>query len=238
MKTKIDFLTVVYKNYDLIDLQIDNFRKKFTKDDYNLVVVDNTPISQRQLIKENDVISKVITVNKSFQFDGLSHGNAINEGLLNCNSKIVCIFDSDFFFLKNVIDYVHEKFEQGYKAVGAEWNDGCDTFLWTEKFPDMFKNIPCCFGCFYDIDLAKKFSWAISPDEVNENLQNGFVEVGFRHRKYILENNIKTLAWKGRDYAPPKGNCFFWDENNDKIAYHLVEGSIKQNLNTFLEEIL
>ena len=40
---KIDYITVIYKNYKLIYLQLELFNKLFLKDDYNLIVIDNTP---------------------------------------------------------------------------------------------------------------------------------------------------------------------------------------------------
>ena len=44
----IDYLTVVYKNYDLLYLQLDNFKKKFSDEEYRLIVVDNTPDSEKK----------------------------------------------------------------------------------------------------------------------------------------------------------------------------------------------
>ena len=35
----IDYLIVIYKNYDLLELQVENFKRLFLAHDYNLIVV-------------------------------------------------------------------------------------------------------------------------------------------------------------------------------------------------------
>ena len=56
----IDYLTVVYKNYDLLYLQLDNFKKKFSDEEYRLIVVDNTPDSEKKPIKRSDEIDVIV----------------------------------------------------------------------------------------------------------------------------------------------------------------------------------
>lgn len=220
----IDYLTVIYKNYDLLYLQLDNFKKRFCEKDYRLIVVDNTPNSEKKEIKRSKEIDIIVDLESTPTFDGISHGGAINVGLNYCESKIVCIFDSDFFFLnKNINEYILQKFKDGYSAVGCEWDDGDGTRTWIQRFPDKFKNIPCAFGSFYDLNLAKSESWIITKQEVEENRSHGFIEVGWRIRKNILENQIKTCTWKtNSDYY---GDCVFRDENDIIIGIHYVGGS-------------
>ena len=149
----IDYIVVIYKNYDLLELQIENFKRLFPDKDYNLIVVDNTPDREKQITDAcfDPIIDHFVKCESVPTFDGLSHGKAINEGLKYVKSDIVGIIDSDYFILNsNIHDYVYKKFKAGYKAIGTEYNDGKDTKSWVEKNPAAFENIPVCFGAYYD----------------------------------------------------------------------------------------
>lgn len=218
----IDYVTVIYRNYDLLDLQVKNFRKRLK--DYNLIVVDNTPDNEKKIIHQDDVPFRLVQLESKPTFDGVSHGRAIDYGLKFCTTGIVGIIDSDFFILNNSIhQYVFDRFEDGYKAVGCEYNDGKDTSFWVNKNPKLFENIPCCFGSYYDLDLARSKTWVITEEEVNQNRASGYVEVGCKIRKHIVENNIKTLNWKND--ATNYGTGFFRNEKNEVMGVHYVAGS-------------
>jgi len=219
----INYLIVIFGNYDLLDLQIKNFKRRLPNKDYRLIVVDNTLNENKKTFEPDPIIDIMVSIDSHPAHDGVSHGNAINIGLSYINSGIVSIIDSDFFLLDNNIhDYVREKFDQGYLAVGCEYNDGRDTKNWVNINPANFKNIPCCFGAYYNVNLAKSQSWIITAEEVNQNRSTGFVEVGYRIRKHILENKIKTYTWKtdATDY----GKCFFRDGER-VMGMHYVAGS-------------
>ena len=98
LEKMIDYLTVVYKNYDLLNLQLDNFKKRFSDSDYRLIVVDNTPDKEKKIIERSNEIDLIVELESVPTFDGISHGGALDTGLQYCESDIVCIFDSDFFF--------------------------------------------------------------------------------------------------------------------------------------------
>ena len=220
----IDYLIVIYKNYELLNLQIRNFKKLFNKEEYNLIVVDNTPNGEKIEIEPNEIIDKIILLDSFPTFDGISHGNAINEGLKYCNSEILCIMDSDYFILNPYIhSYILTKFEEGYVAVGTEYNDGKDTNYWVNMCPSNFENIPCCFGSYYQKELALAESWIVTPEEVERNRSTGFVEVGCKIRKYILDNNLKTFNWKTS--SSQYGNCYFANEYDQVMGFHYVAGS-------------
>jgi len=222
----IDYIIVIYKNYDLLELQIENFKRLFPHKDYNLIVVDNTPDGEKQTTAAclDSIIDHFVKCESVPTFDGLSHGKAINEGLKYVKSDIVGIIDSDYFILnKNIHDYVYKKFKEGYKAIGTEYNDGKDTKSWVEKNPEAFKNIPVCFGAYYDAELAKSHSWVITEQEVNENRPTGYVEVGYRIRKHIFENNILSENWKTD--ATSYGNCYFKNSDGEMMGVHYVAGS-------------
>ena len=219
----IDYVTVIYRNYDLLELQVQNFKKRFSKDEYSLIVVDNTPDSEKKILPiTSDYTCHCF--NSSPTFDGVSHGSALDYGLSYCTSDIVGIIDSDFFILNNNIhNYIFEKFTNGYRAVGTEYNDGSATKQWVNINPGNFKDIPCCFGSYYDINLAKACSWILTQEELNQNRTTGFVEVGWKIRKYILDNNIKTLAWLTD--ATYHKNCYFKNELEEIMGVHYVGGS-------------
>ncbi len=236
----IDYLTVIYKNYDLLYLQLDNFKKRFSDKDYRLIVVDNTPDIEKKKIERKDEIDIIVEMESSPNtFDGISHGGAIDASLPFCESDIVCIFDSDFFFLdENLNNYIRKKFAEGYIAVGTEWDDGDGTRPWVEKFPKKFENIPCAFGSFYDLNFAKSQSWIVTQEEVERNKPEGFIEMGWRIRKNILENKLKTFAWKlspisDNDKFFGYGNCFFINEHDRVAGVHYGAGShVRWNSNT------
>ena len=218
----IDYVTVIYRNYDLLDLQVKNFRKRLK--DYNLIVVDNTPDNEKKVIHQDDVPFRIVQLESKPTFDGVSHGRAIDYGLKYCTTGIVGIIDSDFFILnKNIHQYVFDRFEDGYKAVGCEYNDGQDTSFWVNKNPKLFENVPCCFGSYYDLDLARSTTWVITEKEVEENRSSGYVEVGSKIRKHIIENHIRTLNWKND--AKNYGTGFFRNEKNEVMGVHYVAGS-------------
>ena len=93
----IDYIIVIYKNYDLLELQIENFKRLFPGHDYNLIVVDNTPDTEKRSTDAclDPIINYFVKCESVPTFDGLSHGKAINEGLKYVKSDIVGIIDSD-----------------------------------------------------------------------------------------------------------------------------------------------
>jgi hypothetical protein len=222
----IDYIIVIYKNYDLLDLQVENFKRLFPNKDYRLIVVDNTPDNEKKIneASRDPIIDIFILCESIPTFDGLSHGKAINEGLKYVQSDIVGIIDSDYFILNNKIhEYVHDKFKQGYKAIGTEYKDGKDTKNWVDKKPEAFENIPVCFGAYYDAELAKTHSWIITEKELEEGRASGYVEVGYRIRKHIFENNILSENWKTD--AKEYGNCYFKNSDGAMMGVHYVAGS-------------
>lgn len=225
----IDYVMTIHKNYDLLYLQIENFKKRIAAEDYRLIIVDNTP-HQKQPIKINDesVNHLILTVDAPDYFDGASHGYAINCGVKQCTSSIVCVIDSDFFILHNNIHkYVYDIFEQGYKGVGCELDDGSDNSrVYLKAWPHLFTNIPCVFCAYYDINIAKITSWEITMAEIAECKANGSIaifETGWRIRKHVLDNKIKTCNWKTD--ASSYGNCYFKNDQQEMMGLHYGAGS-------------
>lgn len=217
----IDYLTVIYNKYELLSIQREQFDKlEYTN--YRLIIVDNTPSSNYHPIvpRANELVIR--RDNDGGEFDGISHGNALDLGIKYCTTDIVCVFDSDFFFTRNIQKYIDKKFEEGYSAVGTEfWNENYLPHYST--MPNMYQNIPCCFGSYYKLEMIKDISWVITPEEVNHS--TGYIEVGYRIRKHIIDNNVKVFGWKCHSIHNNDNDFVYYDENNNIVGYHIVGGS-------------
>jgi hypothetical protein len=69
----IDYIIVIYKNYDLLDLQVENFKHLFPNKDYRLIVVDNTPDSEKRISEasRDPIIDNFVLCESIPTFDGL-----------------------------------------------------------------------------------------------------------------------------------------------------------------------
>lgn len=246
----IDHLIIIYKNYHLLDLQIKNFKKRFTEPHpFNLIVIDNTPNNEKMLdyekYKNEKIIKTFCSLNSVEDFDGISHGKALDEGLKFCNSDIVCITDSDFFWLDpNIYREAEDKIlKDGYHCFGSEYNDGTgDSYFWRNKNPKYFEEIPTIFGAFYKNDLAKCDTWVVTPDDVAKGKSEGFVEVGFKIRKKIIEKNLKSFTYKTNIKNMPYTSsvwepCVFKDGQGKIKGIHYVGGSHANNNNKMIEKL-
>lgn len=221
----IDYVMTIHKNYDLLYLQIENFKKRMASTDYRLILVDNTPGEKQPIkIEDSSVNHLILTVDAPDPFDGASHGYAINCGMKHCESPIVCVIDSDFFILNdNMHKYVQDIFDQGYRAVGCEMDDGDGSKIFLKAWPHLFENIPYLFCAYYDINIATAASWGITDEEAKEGTHTGFLDTGWRIRKHIVENQIKTCNWKTD--ATSYGNCYFRNAKQEMMGFHYGAGS-------------
>ena len=254
MHKKIDYLTVCYINYDLIFLQIKNFKKRFKRESYRFIVVDNTPpqFKKQELINElknNDIIdvfieisdSKITTAidRKNGWDEGLSHGGALEEGLKYCNSDIICIFDSDFFILDNDMnEYIWDKFNNGYLAVGVTFDMNPFSRKIIDRNPSEFLNIPILIGAFYTNELAKSSRLITATEEAESSYRNNGtdVETGFRLRKYIAKNKLKTMTWNMK-YGRARETQYITNEYDKIIAVHGWAGSHQNNTQRKMNEL-
>ena len=218
MNKKIDYIMVIFRNYGLLDIQRELF-DRYNDSDYKLIIVDNTPESEKQNIdpRKNEL---VVQRNSSNEFDGISHGAAIDYGLTFVESDIVCIMDSDFFILdRNIHSYIREKINCGYEAIGTEFGDGPFRL---RHDPSKFDNIPVCFCFFCKTEFAKKYTWVVAPNEVN--FSNSFIETGWRFREHILNNNTKVIGWKIDDIQT-NTKQIYRNESGEVVGMHYFAGS-------------
>lgn len=213
---RIDYVIVIFRNYNLLDIQRDLFER--FNSNYRLIIVDNTPDNEKKPIeaRENELVVYRNSVN---EFDGVSHGAAIDYGLQFVESEIVCILDSDFFILdKNIDAYVRNKISEGYEAIGTEFGDKA----FREKHPDKFDNIPCIFCYFCKTEFAKKYTWIVDRHEVD--FGTSFIETGWRFRKHILDNSTKVIGWK-IDNIEVNTKQIYRNEFGDVVGMHYFAGS-------------
>lgn len=224
----ITYIIICYINYEIVRLQVENFKNKFTPNTYKLKIIDNTPIGDKKIeyieyIKNSNNVTDFINVDELNieYFDGISHGHAINVGISNCDTEFICIMDSDFFFIK---DNIHidaiDCLKNGFDAVGCEFNDGTDYCVeFVEKYKDKFNNGTAFCG-FYKTDMVRNIYWIVTQDDTN--VGDGYVEVGYKVRKYMNENELCTKQWKVVNTERP---TFFKNDNNEMIGVHLVRGT-------------
>tara|TARA_Y100000114_G_C11737748_1_gene317198 strand:+ start:533 stop:1333 length:801 start_codon:yes stop_codon:yes gene_type:complete len=254
-KNKIDYLTVAYINYDLIFLQIENFKKRLNRESYRFIVVDNTPPSAKNLdaiekLKNNDVIDVFIEItNSKFSHaidrkngidEGISHGSALEEGLKYCSSDIVCMFDSDFFFLdKNINEYIWDKFNNGYQAVGVTFDMNPFSKEIIDRNPSQFLNVPIIIASFYKNKLAKSASLIVTTPEAEASYQSGGtdVETGCRLRKYIVENKLKTMTWNTEYGKHARETQYHTYKNGKIVGVHGWAGSHASNNKEKMDEL-
>jgi len=249
---KIDYLTVCYENYDLIFLQIENFKKRFKRESYRFIVVDNTPNHKKNPtlideLKNSNIIDVFIERdseessinNQGIIFEGVSHGLALEDGLKYCNSDIICIFDSDFFILDDTInEYILDKFNNGYHAVGMSFNATKHHKMIMDRNPTEFLNIPILIGSFYTNELAKSSRLIITAEEHDSAyMYNGSdVDTGFKLRKYIANNKLKSMTWN-MEHIVNENIQYITNEHDKLVAVHGWCGSHRNNNSRRMNEL-
>lgn len=235
----IDLLTVLYGTYELLDIQIEHLKKICPDKNFNLIVIENTPLNIRKPYS-NDYIDLFITSTQDdHSFDGISHGAALDIGMTYLTSEIVCIFDTDYFFVKNnAFEFFSDVLKNSNLiAMGSEFFDGEEqpsipTWQTVRKYNEsLFTNRPAAWGSFYKTNFIKNLSWVITPDEINKNRPFGYIDVGYRFRKYLNDNNLPTQSFRGYQLSPNKGadfECYF-EYNTECIGIHYQRGSSRRS---------
>lgn len=216
----MDIITVVYKNYELLDMQVNYWSKQ---KNCNLIVCDNTPIKFRQPIK-HDVEHYILDIEG---IDGETHGAALDFLIKKTKTDIIGMVDSDFFWIDpNILDFVQNRFDNNDICVGAE---GFNPRL-TEKhdllYPDYKSSYaPVCWGMFIDRNLALSDTFVLTSEE-----SCWMMETGWRVRVKIIQDKLPCTTFKGHydpdDHDAKKLTIF---THQDKImGVHLQEGSSNQ----------
>lgn len=212
----IDICTVVHKNYQLLDWQVEHWKK--IKGDHRLLVVDNTPPELRQQITQ-----PVTVFEPDNWFDGVSHGQALDALARLATTDIVGFVDTDFFWLReNIIQGVEILFDAGFRAVGCagfypDWQRVLDP-----KHPDRAGHLaPVVWGMFVDRKLALQETFVCTPQEGAE-----VRETGWRLRKRLIDDKIPTVVFQGGwpEGWTDKECCFFYNKGQP-VGVHFLKGS-------------
>jgi len=216
----IQILCVIHKNYHLYELQLEHW-KKFSGD-FQLNFVDNTPESRRQIYPGLPYFSCP-------EFDGESHGRALDYLVSRATSDIIGIVDSDFFWTnKNIISEIKDYFKRGFVNVGAsamypDWCNIIDT-----AYPDRHSSkAPVVWGMFVDRRLASEQTFVCTPSEGQDKLYTGW-----RLRQRVIEQDLPRITFQG---FYPEGHTdpeMVWYGNGKPEGFHWFKGSFSRQGST------
>ena len=117
----IDVCMIIHRNYEYLPIQIEHWRS-WIRGEWRLLVLDNTPEKYARNIPADDRMDVMLFVNRDQpgEFDGESHGRALDFLVSKAESKIVGLVDSDFFwFDPDVLAKVNESFAKGVRCWGS-----------------------------------------------------------------------------------------------------------------------
>lgn len=210
---KIDIGIVVYKEYFLIDKQIEHWNKHI-KGDFNLVIADSTPKDQRQNR------SNFIPIDVDNSFDGISCGEATDFVANQCKTDIIGLVHPDFFFFNpNILFEIEEQFKQGYKCIGPQGFYPDFQRIVDSNYPDQRGDIaPTCWGTFFTRELATSDTFICLPPGVGKLC-------GWPHRKRIVDEKIPNIVWPGSYPFPDDDQITFFGDPEKPQGMHLLKGS-------------
>ena len=211
----IQILCVIHRNYSLLDLQIEHWKK--IKGDFELLFLDNTPSNERQSRPNMLYLDTPGS-------DGESHGAALDYLVSQATSDIVGIVDSDFFWTdESIIQEVEELFSQGNICVGAsakyqDWEEYMD-----KPFPDRHSSLaPVVWGMFVDRKLAAEQTFICTEHEG----RSFRLYTGHRLRQRIISENLPRVTYQG--FYPNGSNDsdgVYYGEPGKVKGVHFLKGS-------------
>lgn len=213
----IDICIPIYKNYDLLNLQIEFWNQ--IDGEFRLLVCDNTPAEFRKPIKKS-TDRMLLFYSQYSGIDGESHGSTLDFLVENSKTDIVGICDSDFFWLKkDILQKVQKAFDKGCKCYGSElWYGDFDAV--NERYPERAGWLsPCVFGMFVDRKLAMEETFVVTSEEGSQ-----LMETGWRLRKKIIDEKIPCHVIKAFKENRNTDSVFYESPNNP-IAFHWIKGS-------------
>lgn len=232
---KIDICFVVFNNYSLLEYQLKHFNN--ISGDFRLLVLDNSYVKEdiRKYTPRSLNYPITFLEASNWGFDGLSHGNSLDTLVQAANTDLICIQDSDFFWLDpNILEEVENLYIEGYQCIGCEgfyrdFQSNIDT-----RWPDRAGALaPVCWGMFVDRKLAASETFVCTHLEGSE-----IKEVGWRLREKLIKTNIKRYMYKGYEDPNDFNLCYFKDNETVK-GVHLLKGSgARSSLTNKIPEVL
>lgn len=220
----IDICIPIYYNYDLLDLQINMWNR--IKGDFRLIFCDNTPLVHKQ--PKRAYRNEAITLSSMYGgIDGESHGAALDFLVSNAQTDIVCVQDSDLFWLdKDILSKVQDHFDRGCKSYGVEcWYSDFD--LTNSLYPERAGWLsPSVMGMFIDRKLAMSETFIVTATEGHKE----FRETGWRMCEKIITEKIPcSVIGVNEQCKREKRNGSIWyGDFDDPIAFHWIKGSTQK----------
>ena len=208
----IDIGIIVYRNYYLLDAQLEHWKNNI-KGDYNLIIVDNTPAPERQYRKG------VIPLDTDNSFDGISSGQAYDFVLSQAKTDIVGLTDPDhFWFNPNILSDVEDYFEKGNKCVGcAGFYPDFQSIIDT-NFPGFAGHLaPVLWGMFIDRDLARSETFICEPPGVGK-------VTGWKVRQKIIDEKVPSVVFPGFFPFPEDNQICGFGTDEKPQSVHLLKG--------------
>jgi len=208
----MDILSVIYRNYKLLDLQRQHWQT--LSGDHRLLLCDNTPEAEYQ---SHSDIYRMETLGS----DGETHGRALDFLIQQSTSDIIGIVDSDFFWLNpNIISHVEQLFQQGVKCYGCagyyrDWQRVIDV----EQPAHKGDLAPVCWGMFVTRELALQHTFVCTSYEGSQKMYTGW-----RLRKHLIENNIPRITLPGYEDSEDFNICYFGEQDKPQ-GVHFLKGS-------------
>jgi hypothetical protein len=238
----IDICIPVFRNYDILDLNIDHF-KSWIRGDWRLLIVDTTPKVERKYHRWLDnprtkfYELEILGDDHANYYDGVSHGTAINFLVRQTDPSSVYIGtqDSDFFWLDpTIVEFMQSESNiekntnfQTVTAFGAGlwYGDWCS--LGDARWPGRAGFLaPAVYGQFIHRSFVWNKDFRCTPEEGAE-----IRETGWRIREALIENKEPCVSLPGF-YLPEYNEfetCFFGGKNAPS-AVHFLKGSFGRSL--------
>lgn len=217
----VDICMPVFLNYMILDYQFTQIEKIFP--DFKLFICDSTPWNYRILCKYSGKIEYFTLDADISQVDGEIHGRALDALVRRTTSPVICIMDTDFFWLKpSIVSEVLEDFKRGVKCVGcAGWYPDWQKYLDKANPQRQGHMAPVCWGMFINRELALSETFVVTREEADRT-----TETGWRLRRKIIEENIPCKVYPGFKYPDQEDTeiCYFGTPE-EPVGAHLLRGS-------------
>lgn len=218
---------MAYKNYDLLEIILKHMND-WVQGDYRLFIADNTPLPDIARLHTwkaiNDKIHVVLTADAPGDFEGLSHGNALDYLKGITDAPIIATMDPDFFWLNpTIMGYVEQRFADGYEAVGCagwypDWLAALDP-----RHPDRAGHLaPVVWGQFLSREVALADTFSVLLTEMGD-----IRETGWRVRENLIKQKSKMDIFPGFKYEnqiDPEV-CFFGTPEQP-MGMHVLKGTV------------
>lgn len=238
----IQICTIVYKNYDILDMFL-NHHLNYLEGDYEILVCDNTPKAFRQVHrhKPTDKVKFYELDLPEGLDDGESQVSAINHLFHNVSTaEIIGFQDSDLFLLNkkilsNIEDFIHNK--GVCFGCALHYRDAQKVYdtRYTERAGHM---APSSQMIYMPREFALKQNMMVTRQEGRVEQK----EVMWRLRENLIQNNLKRHTIQGF-YKEGVGDAydgmvFFGTEDNIE-ALHVLKGSFGRQIDyNYIQQVI